>query len=78
MTLWYLYRTSEEDGVAGTMKPMLHNVSQATLKTEARRRALSEGFRDLSWLSGTDSNPKMEFPLELWADHKCLFVIRSW
>lgn len=46
------------------------------LKALARNIAFSDGCTDIAWLSGSDSNPPMNFPLELEVSGKYRLLIR--
>ena len=47
------------------------------LKALARRLAKADGCTDIMWLSGSDTNPQMDFPLELEIDRRYRLLIRQ-
>lgn len=47
------------------------------LKAQARSLAHSDGCTEIMWLSGSDTNPQMDFPLELEVDGKYRLLIKQ-
>lgn len=73
-----LYRQSLIDGEQTSELTLVdEHESIDHLKALARRLAQSDGCTDIMWLSGSDTNPQMDFPLELEVDGRYRLLIRQ-
>jgi hypothetical protein len=48
------------------------------LRKEAERLAAIDGCLEYPWVSGNQSNPKFEFPKELFVNDLYKLIIRDW
>ncbi len=74
-----LYRQYlDAEGIATEQQLIADSGSLEELKREAQRLAALDGCIEYAWLSGSDSNPRHDFPYELSVNDAYRFVIRDW